>query len=228
MVGYGAMLLEGFVALIALSTVMIAAPSDLVGKAPGTIYGQGFGRYLALVIGEKHLLFATTFGAMAFSTFVFDTLDVCTRLGRYILQELTGWTGKRGAVFATAATVVVPLVVLLGAGEGAYRTFWVLFGTSNQLLAALALLGLSVWLRRSGRKSLFLILPMAFVLVITLWSLLLQALTAARKVAATGLHYDAVILNGGVSVLLIVLALILVREATQAWSREAPALTMGG
>jgi carbon starvation protein len=104
----------------------------------------------------------------------------------------------------------------------------VLFGTSNQLLAALSLLGLSVWLRRSGRKSLFLMLPMAFVLVITLWSLLLQALTAARRVAATGLHYDAVILNGGVSVLLIVLALILVKEGTQAWSREGPALTMGG
>ncbi len=228
MVGYGAMLLEAFVALIALSTVMIATASDLAGKAPGTIYGQGLGRYLALVIGEKHLLFAVTFGAMAFSTFVFDTLDVSTRLGRYILQELTGWSGRSGAAFATALTVLVPLAVLLEAGEGAYRSFWVLFGTSNQLLAALSLLGLSIWLRRSGKRSSFTILPMTFVMVITLWSLVLQALAAGRKVASTGLQYDTVILNGGVSVLLIVLAAILVTEATRAWSREAPAVSMVG
>ena len=180
------------------------------------------------MIGEKHVLFASTFGAMAFSTFVFDTLDVSTRLGRYILQELTGWRGRGGAVFGTAVTVLVPLAVLLAAGEGAYRIFWVLFGTSNQLLAALSLLGISVWLRRSGRKSLFTLLPMAFVMVVTLWSLVLQALSAAQKVAASGLHYDAVVLNGGVSVLLIVLALILVVEAARAWSRTAPALKMAG
>jgi carbon starvation protein len=227
-VGYGAMLLEAFVALIALSTVMIAAQDDLAGKAPGTIYGEGFGRYLALVIGGKHVLFASTFGAMAFSTFVFDTLDVSTRLGRYTLQELTGWRGKGGAVFGTAITVLVPLAVLLAAGEGAYRIFWVLFGTSNQLLAALALLGLSVWLHRSGKKSYFTLLPMAFVMVVTLWSLVLQALSAAQKVAASGLHYDAVVLNGGVSVLLIVLALILVVEAAGAWWRTAPTAKMVG
>src|SRR6185503_2513392 len=80
-IGYGAMLLEAFVALIALGTIMIAAG----GKAPGLVYGEGLGRFLTVVIGEKHLAFATTFGAMAFSTFVFDTLDVSTRLGRYIL-----------------------------------------------------------------------------------------------------------------------------------------------
>ena len=72
-------LLEAFVALIALSTVMIAAPEELLGKGPGAVYGTGFGRYLTVLIGEQHLLFATTFGAMAFSTFVFDTLDVANQ-----------------------------------------------------------------------------------------------------------------------------------------------------
>jgi carbon starvation protein len=223
MVGYGAMLLEAFVALIALSTVMIAAQGDLVGKAPGTIYGQGFGRYLALIVGEKHYLFATTFGAMAFSTFVFDTLDVSTRLGRYILQELTGWSGRVGAAVGTAITILVPLGVLLAAGEGAYRTFWILFGTSNQLLAALGLLGLSMWVRRTARRTFFTVLPMAFVMVVTLSSLVLQARAAARKVATSGLRYDADILNGGVAVLLIVLTFILVGETLRAWSRQEPA-----
>ncbi|HEX6624262.1 MAG TPA: carbon starvation CstA family protein, partial [Pyrinomonadaceae bacterium] len=100
-VGYGAMLAEGFVALIALVTVMIAAEGALKGKAPGTIYGGGIGQFLTLIIGRENLAVATTFGAMAFSTFVFDTLDVSTRLGRYIVQELLGSRGRAGAVAGT-------------------------------------------------------------------------------------------------------------------------------
>lgn len=219
-VGYGGMLLEAFVALIALSTVMIAGAGELAGKAPGTIYGLGLGRYLAEIIGQDRLVFATTFGMMAFSTFVFDTLDVSTRLGRYVLQELTGWSGKGGAIVGTALTAFVPLVFLLAAGEGAYRLFWVLFGTSNQLLAALSLLGISVWLKRSGRKSLFTWIPMGFVLFITVWSLVLQALTAARVFAASG-RVDVSVLNGAVSVVLLALAALLAVEAARAL-RGAP------
>jgi carbon starvation protein len=221
-VGYGGMLLEAFVALIALSTVMIATSGDLAGKAPGTIYGIGLGRYLAELIGQDRLVFATTFGMMAFSTFVFDTLDVSTRLGRYVLQELTGWTGKGGAILGTALTAFVPLVFLLAAGEGAYRLFWVLFGTSNQLLAALSLLGIGVWLKRSGRKSLFAWIPMGFVLLITVWSLVLQALAAARALAASG-RIDLPVLNGAVSVVLLALAALLVAEAARALHRAPPA-----
>ncbi len=80
-VGYGAMLAEGFVALIALVTVMIVAQDALRGKAPGTIYGNGIGQFLTLIVGKEHLAFAVTFGAMAFSTFVFDTLDVLNAIG---------------------------------------------------------------------------------------------------------------------------------------------------
>jgi carbon starvation protein len=221
-VGYGGMLLEAFVALIALSTVMIAGTGELAGKAPGTIYGLGLGRYLAEIIGQDRLVFATTFGMMAFSTFVFDTLDVSTRLGRYVLQELTGWSGKGGAVLGTALTAFVPLVFLLAAGEGAYRLFWVLFGTSNQLLAALSLLGISVWLKRSGRKSLFTWIPMGFVLFITVWSLLLQALTAVRAFAASG-RVDVAVLNGGVSVVLLALAALMVIETARALRGAPPA-----
>jgi carbon starvation protein len=215
-VGYGAMLLEAFVAVIALSTVMMASDADLAGKAPGAIYGAGFGHYLAVIIGEKNRVFATTFGAMAFSTFVFDTLDVTTRLGRYILQELFGWKGPSRAFAATLLTVAVPLGFLLAAGEGAYRAFWVLFGTSNQLMAALLLLGISVWLRRSKRKTAFAVWPMAFVMTVTLCSLALQAMAGFRAAWAGGLHLDPGTLNGVVSVLLLGLALVLIREAVRA------------
>ena len=222
-VGYGAMLLEAFVALIALSTVMMASDADLQGKAPGAIYGAGFGRYLALLIGEKNRIFATTFGAMAFSTFIFDTLDVSTRLGRYVLQELFAWKGRGLAFFATFLTVAVPLVILLLAGEGAYRAFWVLFGTSNQLMAALSLLALSVWLRRARRKTVFTLLPMAFVMVVTLCSLVLQARSAVRALFETGLHFGTTTLNGAVSVVLLGLALVLIVEAIKAVRLPLPA-----
>ena len=222
-VGYGAMLLEAFVALIALSTVMMMSDADLQGKAPGAIYGAGFGRYLALLIGEKNRVFATTFGAMAFSTFIFDTLDVSTRLGRYVLQELFAWRGRALAFLATFLTVAVPLVILLLAGEGAYRAFWVLFGTSNQLMAALSLLALSVWLRRARRRTAFTVVPMVFLMVVTLWSLVLQARSAARALAETGLHFGTTTLNGAVSVVLLGLALVLIVEALKAVRAPLPA-----
>src|SRR5688500_15007446 len=129
------MLLEAFVALIAMATVMIATSAELAGKGPGAIYGQGLGRFLAVIIGEKNLAFATTFGAMAFSTFVFDTLDVSTRLGRLIIQEVVGLKGRAGALLGTAAICGVPLALILTSDAGSYRQFWTLFGTSNQLLA---------------------------------------------------------------------------------------------
>jgi carbon starvation protein len=204
-VGFGAMLLEGFVAVIALATVMIATQGELAGKAPGAVYGAGLGRFLVTVIGQEHLLFATTFGAMAFSTFVFDTLDVSTRLGRYIIQELTGAKGKVAAALATGLTCGVPLAFVLMAGSGAWRSFWTLFGTSNQLLASLSLLGICVWLKKSGKRYAYALLPMLFVGAVTLSSLVLQIRDAFFVPGATAV----VRLNGGVAVVLLGLALSL-------------------
>jgi carbon starvation protein len=200
-VGYGAMLLEAFVALIALGTVMIVSPSALAGKAPAAVYGEGLGRFLAVVLGQKHLVFAQTFGAMAFSTFVFDTLDVSTRLGRYILQELAGLTGRVAAIAATAVTCGVPLIFVLISGAGAWSAFWTLFGTSNQLLAALSLMGLTVWLKHTGRRYLFTLLPLVGVTAVTVVSLFLQ-MKAGLDPAANAVQR----LNALVAVLLFALA----------------------
>jgi carbon starvation protein len=208
-VGYGAMLAEGFVALIALVTVMIVAPADLTGLAPGTIYGNGIGSFLTLLIGPENLPFAITFGAMAFSTFVFDTIDVSTRLGRYLIQELFGWRGSAGAWAGTLATVVAPGLLLFFAGDGMWQKFWTLFGASNQLLAALTLLSVTVWLHQARRRIAFTLLPMIFVLTITLWAL--GKLTFANLAASKG--FDVELLNGVAAGLLILLALYLAVSA---------------
>ena len=199
-IGYGAMLLEAFVAFIALATVMIAAPAELKGKAPGAVYGHGLGRFMAVVIGEEHLTFAATFGAMAFSTFVFDTLDVCIGSDAN-LQELFNWQGRAGAVATTALMCLVPLALVLLSGPGGYRSFWTLFGTSNQLLAGLSLVVVSIWLKRSGRRYFYALAPAIFVLTITLWSLVSQIVSGTSAGATT-----AVRLNAGVALVLLALS----------------------
>jgi len=208
-VGYGGMLAEAFVALIALVTVMIVADPDLKGLKPGTIYGNGIGSFLTLIIGKEHLNFAITFGAMAFSTFVFDTLDVSTRLGRYILQELFGLRGKIGALAGTLITIALPFYLVLYAPEGSWVKFWTLFGASNQLLAALTLLSISVWLHQRRQKIAFTLIPMLFVLAVTLWAL--TKLTIANFSATKGV--DVELMNGVAALSLILLAIYLVSRA---------------
>ena len=144
-VGYGAMLGEAFVALIALVTVMIVAQPDLVGKAPGRIYGEGIGRFLTILLGPEQLVFAVTFGAMAFSTFVFDTLDVTTRLGRYLVQELTGWKGPLGALLGTLLTLAPPALILGFGPSGSYQLFWALFSLMFSNLREASGLDLKTW-----------------------------------------------------------------------------------
>jgi carbon starvation protein len=224
LVGYGGMLLEAFVALIALATIMIVAPEVSQGVAPGRIYGDGIARFLTVAIGEGAFLFAATFGAMAFSTFVFDTLDVATRLGRYILQELTNAHDRTAAIIATAITAAVPALVLVSAGPGGYRIFWTLFGTSNQLLAALTLLAITVWLQQKGKRYWFTLAPMLFLMAMTLWSLAGQTLqfTHALLSAQPGTSVIPQVANGAVAVLLFALTAFLVYEAIRVVSRRRP------
>ncbi|MER3426785.1 MAG: carbon starvation protein A [Pyrinomonas sp.] len=205
LVGYGAMLAEGFVALIALVTVMIVAQENLKGLAPGTIYGNGIGEFMTLLVGRENLSFAVTFGAMAFSTFVFDTLDVCMRLGRYIVQEVTGWRGRAGAVAGTLITVALPVYFIAFAREGAWVKFWTLFGASNQLLAALTLLAITVWLYQARQRIWFTLWPMLFVLTITLWALI--ELAVVNLQASRGLDIEMV--NAASAIALVCLAIFL-------------------
>jgi carbon starvation protein len=216
-VGYGAMLLEAFVAILALATVVTLAPGKL--PPPGKIYGDGVGKFVTVILGKDQLVLAATFGAMAFSTFVFDTLDVSTRLGRYILQELFGWRSKGGAAAATALTLVPPALILWSAAAPqpgvppAYMAFWTLFGTSNQLLAALTLLAVTVWLYRERRRIWYTLVPMVFVMAITLWALGAQVYAAFTNPAAWQL--GPTLLNGLVGLVLVLLAIALLAEATR-------------
>jgi len=204
-VGYGAMLAEAFVALIAMVTIMIMTADQAKGLPAGTIYGNGIGRFMTLIIGEQNLAFAITFGAMAFSTFVFDTLDVGTRLGRYIIQELFGWRGTLGIIGGTALTMAPPFLVIATSDMASYNNFWVLFGASNQLLAALTLLSITVWLSNRRQKVAITIFTMIFVLIMTLWALSKLAMANFRNMQGLDVRF----LNGMAASSLVLLALYL-------------------
>jgi carbon starvation protein len=227
-VAYGGMLLESFFACISLATVMILAKPT--GR-PDLTYADG------LAIFTSHATFglipvdiARQFGLLCFATFVFDTLDACTRLARYVLMEITGWKGRSGVVAATALTLVLPLIVvslppaeLAGQQIPIWRVFWNLFGSSNQLLAALALLGVTVWLRHRRKSVWITLIPTAFMLVMTVWSL---GATLSIHLERMRLHTAATVhhFEFGVAILLLVMAIWLVVEAVLL-TRDKPPTT---
>lgn len=178
-VGYGGMLLESFVAIVALSTVMILPLKDqTLSLGPDEIYARGLAHFMTL-FGISFGV-AVTFGKLAFATFIYDTLDVATRLGRYIFQELTGLKGKMGAYLATFFTLLFPGILIMIDVQGVngkviplWKIFWPVFGSTNQLLAALTLVGITVWLKVTGKNYWVTGIPMVFMLITTLSSLIL-------------------------------------------------------
>lgn len=222
-IGYGAMLLEALVATFALSCVMMLAPgSGLLKQPPNQIYAGGMAKFLSVLYVPTG--FAVAFGLMAFTTFVYDTLDICTRLGRYIVQELTGLQNWVGRWLGAGLTTAVPILLVTrtsvdaaGRHIPAWKTFWFLFGATNQLLAALTLLGVTVWLWRTKRNPLVWLvtgLPTVFMYVISTWALV--KMTWPKFFDATG-HFaapaDPVPWAG---VLLIALAAMMLVEALRA------------
>lgn len=179
-IGYGMMLAEAAVAMVALTTVMMLPKGDtLLNKSPNFIYANGLGSFMELIGISK--AFGISFGLMAFTTFVYDTLDVCIRLGRFVIQEITGWKGWTGRVISTLLTVGIPLALMSinltdpnGNPIPIWSLFWKTFGASNQLLAALALVGITVWLQRTAKNPkawLATFIPAIFMFVMCTWAL---------------------------------------------------------
>lgn len=176
-VGYGGMLLESFVAVTALCTLMILNSTQSQKlQDPNQIYANGIATFLHTLGINK--AFALNFALLAFATFVYDTLDVATRLGRYIFEELTGMRGKFSPYIASFITLILPAIFLMqtikdssGNVIPGWKVFWTVFGSSNQLLAALVLFGLSLWLFRKKQNITFVILPALFMTVIAVSSL---------------------------------------------------------
>jgi carbon starvation protein len=205
------MLLEGLIAVISLACVMMLAKGDQsLGSGPDAIFAAGIARFAGVLGVPVEVGYA--FGLLALTTFIYDTLDVCTRLGRYILQELLGLGTERGRILATVLTLAPPLVFLALSPPDAFKRVWAAFGTSNQLLAALTLLGVSVWMRAEGRRHGFILVPALFLLAVTGWSL-----------GWSVLNFGSNPLIGSISAVLLLLAGTLTVECALAWRRAGAA-----
>ncbi len=208
-VGYGSMLVEGLVAVIALSTVILLVKGDpLTGRQPLEIYGNGIGRFLETV-GIPYR-FGFHFGLLALSTFILTTLDTATRLGRYAFEEFFGIRGTKTRYWTSLATLALPAFFVLitlrdpkGIPLPAWKIIWPVFGATNQLLAGLTLVAIMVWLVKEGKKIGFIVLPTLFMLIMTLWALVLLVLQ--YRLSAVGI----------ISIVLLGLAAVLVLEAVR-------------
>ena len=124
--------------------------------------------------------FSQTFLAVMAVLFAATTMDTGVRLQRYIVQEwgnIYNLPVLRGRWISTAVAVAACIALAFGAGEGGGTgglEIWPLFGTTNQLLAALTLLVLSVILMKKGRGTVYTLAPFAFLISMTIWALLVQ------------------------------------------------------
>jgi len=242
-IGYGAMLLESMVAVVSLCCLMLlpAEPGLLAKPKPNFIYAQGIGNFLQVLHIPMPL--AISFALMAFTTFVYDTLDVCTRLGRFIIQELTGWHGMAGRSLGTALTAGIPIYFLMqtaldpktGKVEPVWQTFWSLFGASNQLLAALTLLGVTVWLWRTRRVVWVWFvtgIPTVWMYAMSTWALVQIIERHFRgKLDLATFHWSAlreVSLVAWIAIVLVLLAVLMAIEAVVIIFRGGAPTDRGG
>ncbi len=210
-IGYGAMLIECVVAVIAVVAVSSAVGQKMQaeGMGPAIIFSRGIASFAATLGLPEGA--CTTVIALAYSAFCLTSLDTATRLGRMIFQELFGSTkGNLNKVltnkyFATLVTVVLSWA-LASAG---YQNIWPLFGAANQLVAVPAFLACSVWFKHIGRNNKMFLAPMFFMLAATLSSLCLTFYNNMMKlVAGTGMMGKEG-LQCGIIVVLVVLAVII-------------------
>ncbi|NPV70583.1 MAG: carbon starvation protein A [Firmicutes bacterium] len=207
-IGYGAMLIEGLVALLALSTVAYLTQQGYAeGLAkmggPTGLYAAGIGHFMSF-LGVPVAL-GTTFGALALNAFCLTSLDTATRLARYSFEEFFGDKVPFLANKHVATLVTVALAGTL-ALSGRWSAIWPIFGASNQLLAGLALLAASVWLMKIGSDNKATVFPMLFMFVVTVSGLVLLV---RNNLLAEKPNY----VLGLTAVALLILAVFLIIEA---------------
>ena len=224
-IAYGGMLLECVLAVLTLVAVAYAynwnaQNPDMALKGATAIFGGGIA---GMIDPSRGGLYTTlyTLLVLTYSAFCLTSLDTATRLARFMFQEfwLDGTKGETPEnvtgykkvlshpYVATVLTVVLGILL----GMNGYGKIWALFGSANQLLAALGLLAVATWLGKGGKDNKMFLLPMAFMLCVTIASLAITTKTqfaAIMKGGADWGPYAQVILG----VLLIVLALVLAVE----------------
>lgn len=212
-VGYGGMLIESLLAILALITAvtMFRGRYDVLTKSGDfiTIFAEGIGAFLSRIplMGIDQNT-AISFSGLAVSAFALTSLDTCTRLARFAFQEFCQPKDKAAPkrfltnrFSGTAITVIVSALFIF---SGSSNAIWPIFGSANQLLAALALLAVTTWLTHMKKTSWFTKIPLIFMYSVTLTALVTLVIQNFR----VG-HYSLAI----VGLFLIIVAVLLAVQA---------------
>ena len=235
-IGYGAMLIECVVAVLSLCAVgyvwgdavgEISAETGKLASAfasPTAVFATGISKMIGSFTNENVQGVMYQMLVLAVSVFCLTSLDTATRLARYMFQEFWLVDGETvdsvkdsrkilvNPYFATAVTVFLGIAL----GMTGYSKIWPLFGAANQLLAALGLIAVCAWLGDIGRNNKMFFIPMCFMLVVTIASLL-QTITS--KLAAGGDIWNYI--QALIAILLVILAIVLAVISFRTLSAQA-------
>jgi carbon starvation protein len=188
-IGFGAMLVES---LLAVAALVVAGAAAKNGKLPN---GTPFQIFSAGVAGFFQQFGMSQYAAkcsmtMCVSALCLTTLDSVARIGRMSMQELLydedGKAHTPVTQFLTNKYVATVVTLALGfvLSLGGYNNIWSLFGSANQLLAALVLIALAVFLKTTGREGWMLYVPMSVMLVVTMTALCMAVGNIFVKIGA--------------------------------------------
>lgn len=219
-VAYGSMLVEGFLAVVAMITAITIFQADYLAEmaagGPIAVFSNGIGRFMAEIGIPQQA--GVTFAALAISAFALTSLDTATRLARFLFQEFfEGDEGEttflsRNRYVATGVTITAAMALTF---SGRQSELWPLFGASNQLLASVALLAVTVWLMKIRKQTWFVRYPMFFMFAVTLTALGLKV-----REYSYGPNQNFVLMT--ITVLLFLLAVVLLYFAYVSLQRKEP------
>ncbi len=214
-IGFGGMLLEGVLAVLALIAAGVltsdAHSAALASGGPIGIFSSGVGGFISMLGFEADA--AVRFVALGVSAFALTSLDTCTRLARIMFAEFFSTAQTRadgrpaggGIGLRVLGTVVV---VALGAAltfSNQFLAIWPIFGAANQLLAALALLSVAVWMSNNGKNPAMVVAPMVFMFAVTF--------VALAQLCWTNIQAQNVVL-AVLSACLLVMSVVLIAQAS--------------
>ena len=212
MIGYGAMVVESLLGIVALVVVgAVAVGGTKPEGTPFAIFSSGVAEFLEKLGVPVQV--ATVFMTMCVSALALTSLDSVARIGRMSFQEL--FYGEStdpkqmtpaqrvltNKYFATVITLFFGYLLTLGG----YSNVWPLFGSANQLLAAMVLIALAVFLKTTGRTGWTLYIPMFVMLAVTFTALVQKTIALAANIAA----HNATFLVDGLQLIVALLLMIL-------------------
>ncbi len=216
-VGGGAMFTEFTLALLSLTAVSIAGVGGGAGR-----FAAGVGSLFTVLFGDGFRLYGTALGFGVFMVIVLTVTQLVFRVMRVTLSE---WAGDfipvlKNQHVSTVTSMVLTMALVL---TGTWVYLWQLFGASNQLMAALSLLIVTVWLKSKGRNPGYAMYPMLFMYVTTLAATLVNAynlyVTIAIREGISGANKAGAWAMIAISVLLFVTAVVIAWDGYQAYKK---------